>query len=56
MVNLYDKLSIGGYIIIDDYSFAACAKAVNVYRNANNITEDIIPIDKTGIYWKKVNN
>lgn len=54
LVHLYPKLSIGGYIIIDDYGhFPACAKAVNDYRNANSINEDIKWIDYTGVFWRK---
>jgi len=54
LVNLYHKLSPGGYIIIDDYGFIpACAKAVQDFREAHGITEEIIEIDKSGVYWKK---
>lgn len=52
--NLYPKLSIGGYIIIDDYgAIPACAKAVNDYREQNGITEEIKEIDWSGRYWKR---
>ena len=30
--NLYPRVSIGGYVIVDDYCIASCAKAVNDYR------------------------
>lgn len=51
---LYPKLSIGGYILIDDYGFwPGCADAVNDYRNAHNIDEKIFWEDDTGIHWKK---
>jgi demethyldecarbamoylnovobiocin O-methyltransferase len=54
LVNLYRKLSIGGYIIIDDYSdIEVCKKAVDMFRNKFNIIEEIIYIDHSGIYWKK---
>ena len=54
MDNLYPKLSTGGYVIIDDYgAIGQCKMAVDDYRNKNNISEPIIPIDRTGIYWKK---
>lgn len=51
--NLYPKLSIGGYCIIDDYSISNCAKAVADYREQNGITEPIETVDWTGVYWKK---
>lgn len=52
---LYPKLSVGGYLIIDDWgAVEACKKAVIDYRNANNITEEIVDIDGFGVYWKKL--
>jgi hypothetical protein len=51
---LYDKLSIGGYLIIDDYGLDGCLKAVTDFRKQRNITEEIMPVDWTGRYWKKL--
>jgi O-methyltransferase len=53
LINLYHKLSVGGYVIIDDYGLECCSQAVNQFRNLNNITERIIQIDEFGVYWKK---
>jgi hypothetical protein len=54
LVNLYPKLSSGGYIIVDDYSaIPPCAKAVEDYRKKHGITEPIIKIDWAGVYWQK---
>lgn len=54
LVNLYHKLSIGGYIIIDDWgAVKGCKQAVKDFRKENNITEEIKEIDWTGVYWKK---
>lgn len=51
---LYDKLSIGGYVIIDDYaSMLCCITAVEHFRRRHNITEKISTIDHTGAYWRK---
>ena len=50
---LYPKLSHGGYIIIDDFGLAPCAEAVNDYRKANNIDNQIIDVDGSGAYWRK---
>ena len=50
---LYPKLSIGGYLIIDDYAIPQCAAAVHDYRQQHHINELILPIDWTGVYWKK---
>ena len=51
---LYDKVSVGGYIIVDDYQdIAACRRAVHDFRDRRGINDPIIPIDWTGVYWKK---
>ena len=55
LIHLYPKLSVGGYILIDDYgSVDACKKAVDDYRSQNNIQEEILHADWAGIYWKKL--
>jgi O-methyltransferase len=55
LLHLYSKLSIGGYIIIDDWgAVSACKEAVIDFRTKFNITEEIIPIDWSGVYWKKL--
>jgi O-methyltransferase len=54
LVNLYPKLSKGGYIIIDDWgAVKACQQAVIDYRNQNGISEEINEIDGMGVYWQK---
>lgn len=50
---LYDKLSVGGYLIVDDYFLPACKKAVDDFRKEKNITDEIIRVDWTGVYWIK---
>lgn len=51
---LYDKLSIGGYIIVDDYSaLPACKLAVDDFRIERNITEEIMRVDWSAVFWKK---
>lgn len=54
--NLYDKLSKGGFVIIDDYANHAlkgCKAAVDDFREKRNVTEQMQKIDWTGIYWQK---
>lgn len=52
--NLYPKLSVGGYVIVDDYGYwDACRRAVHNYRDANDITEPIHKVDWTGVYWRR---
>lgn len=51
---LYDKLSPGGYVIIDDFlSMPPCAKAVGEFRERLGITDRPTVIDRQGIFWQK---
>jgi hypothetical protein len=52
--SLYDKLSAGGYVIVDDYGImAACRQAVHDFRDARGIRDAIRPIDWAGVYWRR---
>jgi len=53
LTSLYPKLSVGGYLIIDDYGLPNCAAAVHDFRAQYNIVEPIVPIDYYGVYWRK---
>jgi len=54
LVHLYPKLSIGGYVIVDDYNeIESCRAAVDDYRAECGITNEIKKIDWTGIYWRR---
>ena len=53
LVALYPKLSVGGYVIIDDYARENCAQAVYDYRKEHNINDEINWIDWTAAYWQK---
>ena len=53
LTNLYDKLSPGGYCIIDDFAIPACKKAVEEFRNQRGITEPLVEVDWTAVYWRR---
>jgi len=53
LTNLYDKLSVGGYLVIDDYWLLGCYAAIKDFRKKNNINEKILRIDQFGAFWKK---
>lgn len=53
LVPLYDKVSPGGYVIIDDYAYHPCARAVEDFRSKKGITAPLVKIDWTGVYWQK---
>jgi len=50
---LYARLSSGGYVIVDDYGgIPACKRAVDEFRAAHGISDEIHEIDWTGIFWR----
>ena len=52
--NLYDKVSKGGFIIVDDYySWKGCKQAVDEFRKSHHIDDRIIDIDPHAVYWRK---
>ena len=56
LTNLYDKLSVGGYVIIDDYGedlWTYCRKAVEEFRKERNITDPLIRVDRPCSFWRK---
>jgi hypothetical protein len=51
---LYDKVSIGGVVIIDDYNaLEVCKMAVSDFRQERQIEDEIIKIDDVSVYWEK---
>jgi O-methyltransferase len=53
LYNLYERVSLMGFIIVDDWSIAQCKAAVTDFRAAHNITDPMVPIDDTSMYWRK---
>jgi O-methyltransferase len=51
--NLYDKVSSGGYVIIDDYNtWEGCRIAVDEFRETRGILAPIRDIDRDAILWR----
>jgi len=51
---LYPRLSVGGYVIVDDYgAWEPCRRAVDDYRAAHGITDAITAVDWTGVHWRR---
>jgi Macrocin-O-methyltransferase (TylF) len=58
LVNLYDKVSVGGYVIVDDYgedSWTYCRKAVDEFRAERQIIAPMVRVDRPCAYWQKMN-
>jgi Macrocin-O-methyltransferase (TylF) len=51
---LYPGLSVGGYLVSDDYAFLpACQRAIDEFRRQHDIAEPIEQIDFNGIRWRR---
>jgi len=51
---LYDRVSPGGFVIVDDYGYLRCCRdAVDDFRRRRGVEEPIRWIDGSGIYWRK---
>ncbi len=54
---LYDRVSPGGYIIVDDYhSWPGCRRAVNEFIEARSLEISLIDIDANAVYWRKISD
>jgi O-methyltransferase len=51
--NLYPQLSVGGFLIVDDYGYEPCRQAVVDYRAELGIDEPIEEIDWLGAFWRR---
>lgn len=51
--HLYPQLSVGGYLIVDDFGFDNCRTAVEDYRREHGIREKIERIDWVGAFWQR---
>ena len=56
LYNLYNKLSIEGYVIMDDWFGFPSRTACLDFFEVHGIHPTIIPIDKLSAYWKKTEN
>ncbi len=51
---LYDRVSPGGFVIIDDYHVVeGCRRAVHDFLDRRKLTPELIEIDGVGVYWQK---
>jgi hypothetical protein len=54
LTSLYDRVSPGGSIAVDDYGcISACKRAVDDFRSAHAISSPLLWIDADGVFWIK---
>lgn len=55
LVPLYDKVSAGGFVIVDDYgSCPPCKQAIDDFRAERGITDALQVIDRQSVFWRKI--
>lgn len=52
--HLYPKLSVGGYLIIDDYANPQCKAAVDDFRAKFGIAEKMEDLDGDCVFWRRL--
>ncbi len=53
---LYDKVSPGGYVIVDDYSedsWTYCRRAVEEFRASHSIDGPLVRVDSSCHFWRR---
>lgn len=54
LIPLYDKVTRGGFIIVDDYgSCPPCKHAIHDFRSQHGISDVLHTIDEQSVYWRK---
>jgi len=54
LTNLYDAVSPGGFVIVDDYGIlGSCRKAVHDFLDGRGLAPRIEDIDGQGVWWRK---
>jgi hypothetical protein len=51
--NLYPRLAVGGFTVVDGAAGADCRAAVERFRTANNITNHLRPLADGCVTWRK---
>jgi hypothetical protein len=51
---LYDRVSPGGFVIVDDYGhYRCCRDAVDDFRRRRRVEAPILWVDESCVYWRK---
>lgn len=54
--SLYDKVSPGGFVIVDDYgedAWTYCRQAVDEFRGSRGIEDELVSVDQWCWFWRK---
>ncbi len=50
---LYDKIALGGFVVVDDYGAPGCQAVVDQFRSEGGVVDPLERIDWSGAWWRK---
>jgi cephalosporin hydroxylase len=50
---VYDKVTLGGFVVVDDYGAPECQAAVDRFRSERGVIDRLERIDWSGAWWRK---
>lgn len=53
LFNLYPRISLNGFIVVDDWTIDACRRAMNDFWSWHGITPNITVIDESSMFYRK---
>lgn len=53
LFHMYEKVSIGGYVIVDDWTGFPAKVACEDFFRIHKMKPNIVPVDGSSVYWKK---
>jgi len=56
LFNLYPLVSIGGFVIVDDWTVQPCRAAMDDFFKWHDLELTLVTIDSSSIYWQKTSN
>ena len=51
--HLYDRISPGGFVIVDDRPDSGVRRALDAFRVARGLTQPLMPVDSTAVAWRR---
>ena len=53
--HLYNRISVGGYVVADDFNLWPSRRAVMEFRELLGlVAHTLVPIDRGGVYWRRL--
>lgn len=56
LYNLFPRVSVGGFIIVDDWTIEYCKRAITDFWNWHGLVVTPVKIDDSSMYWQKTSD